>query len=116
MVEALANYPYFNIYPDNGQAELRGMLAGYTGAGAERIVASGGSNQLIDLIVRLFVGPGDEVITPSFTFIATAIYLFAVDLASLQVGYRVLAFLFLAAISIAASVYYTKRLRKKNES
>ena len=51
-----------------------------------------------------------------FTFIATAIYLFAVDLASLQVGYRVLAFLFLAAISIAASVYYTKRLRKKNES
>ncbi len=51
-----------------------------------------------------------------FTFIATAIYLFAVDLASLQVGYRVLAFLFLAVISIAASVYYTKSLRKKNES
>ena len=51
-----------------------------------------------------------------FTFIATAIYLFAIDLASLQVGYRVLAFLFLAAISISASVYYTKRLRKKNES
>jgi membrane protein implicated in regulation of membrane protease activity len=50
------------------------------------------------------------------TFIATAIYLFAVDLASLQVGYRVVAFLFLAAISITASVYYTKRLRKKNES
>jgi hypothetical protein len=51
-----------------------------------------------------------------FTFIATAIYLFAVDLASLQVGYRVLAFLSLAAISIAASLYYTKKLRKKNES
>jgi hypothetical protein len=51
-----------------------------------------------------------------FTFVATAIYLFGVDLASLQVGYRVLAFLFLAVISIAASVYYTKKLRKKNES
>jgi hypothetical protein len=51
-----------------------------------------------------------------FTFIATAIYLFVVDLASLQVGYRVLAFLFLAAISIGASLYYTKRLRKKNET
>ena len=50
------------------------------------------------------------------TFIATAIYLFTVDLANLQVGYRVLAFLFLAAISIAASLYYTKKLRKKNES
>ena len=64
VVEALANYPYFNIYPDNGQAELRGMLAGYTGAGAERI----GSNQLIDLIVRLLVGPGDEVINCVPTF------------------------------------------------
>ena len=42
--------------------------------------------------------------------------LFVVDLASLQVGYRVLAFLFLAIISLAASVYYTKRLRKKSES
>jgi len=51
-----------------------------------------------------------------FTFVATAIYLFVVDLASLQVGYRVLAFLFLAVISLAASVYYTKRLRKKSES
>jgi len=51
-----------------------------------------------------------------FTFIATAIYLFVVDLASLQVGYRVLAFLFLAVISLATSVYYTKKLRKKTES
>ena len=51
-----------------------------------------------------------------FTFIATAIYLFVVDLASLQVGYRVLAFMFLAIISLAASVYYTKKLRNKSES
>ena len=48
-----------------------------------------------------------------FTFIATAIYLFVFDLANLQVGYRVIAFLFLAVISLTASVYYTKRLRKK---
>jgi len=48
-----------------------------------------------------------------FTFIATAIYLFVVDLANLQVGYRVLAFLFLAVISLTASVYYTKRLKNK---
>jgi hypothetical protein len=51
-----------------------------------------------------------------FTFIATAIYLFVVDLSSLQVGYRVIAFMFLAAISIATSIYYTKRLRKRSES
>ncbi len=68
VVEALASYPYFSIYPDNGQAELKEMLAGYVGVGVERIVASGGSNQLIDLIVRLLVGPGDEVINCVPTF------------------------------------------------
>ncbi|MFC2003307.1 histidinol-phosphate transaminase [Chloroflexota bacterium] len=68
VLEVLADYPYFNIYPDNGQAELRELLARYTGVAAERIVASGGSNQLIDLIIRLFVGSGDEVINCVPTF------------------------------------------------
>jgi len=66
--QALADYPSFSVYPDSGQTELRKLLAGYAGVGAERIVASGGSNQLIDLIVRLFVGPGDEVINCVPTF------------------------------------------------
>jgi len=65
---ALATYPYFNIYPDDGQAELRELLAEYTGISAECIVAGGGSNQLIDLIIRLFVGLGDEVINLVPTF------------------------------------------------
>jgi len=66
--QALATYPYFNVYPDSGQTELRKLLAGYTGVGAERIVASHGSNQLIDLVLRLFVSPGDEVINCVPTF------------------------------------------------
>jgi len=66
--QALVNYPYLNIYPDAGQTELRKLLAGYAGVGAEHIVAGNGSDQLIDLILRLFVEPGDEVINcvPSF--------------------------------------------------
>ena len=66
--QALASYADFGIYPDSGQTELRKLLAGYTGVGAGRIVAGGGSNQLIDLIIRLFVGPGDEVINCVPTF------------------------------------------------
>ncbi len=58
----------FHVYPDDGQQELRKLLAGYTGVEAERIVVSGGSNQLIDLIVRLFVETGDEVINCVPTF------------------------------------------------
>lgn len=65
---ALADCPHFHVYPDDGQQELRKLLAGYVGVGAERILASHGSNTLIDLIVRLFVGPGDEVINCVPTF------------------------------------------------
>ncbi|OGO31902.1 MAG: histidinol-phosphate transaminase [Chloroflexi bacterium RBG_16_56_11] len=65
---ALAAYPSFHIYPDDGQQELRRLLAGYTGVDAARIVAGHGSNTLIDFIARLFVGPGDEVITCVPTF------------------------------------------------
>jgi len=66
--QALGTYPYFNIYPDAGQTELRKLLQGYTGVSVEHIVAGSGSDQLLDLIVRLFVGPGDEVINCVPTF------------------------------------------------
>lgn len=66
--KALGSYSYFNVYPDAEQTELRGLLQGYTGVGAEHIVAGNGSDQLIDLILRLFVAPGDEVINCVPTF------------------------------------------------
>jgi histidinol-phosphate aminotransferase len=65
---ALAESHNLNIYPDDGQQGLRKLLAAYAGADAERIVAGHGSNTLIDLVVRLFVGPGDEVIVNVPTF------------------------------------------------
>ena len=46
------------------------------------------------------------------TMICTAFYLFIVDLAKIEILYRVLAFLFLAAISIGISMYYSNRLKK----
>jgi len=68
VAKALAACKHLHIYPDDGQERLRKLLSGYTGAPLERIVASHGSNTLIDLIVRLFVGPGDEVINSVPTF------------------------------------------------
>ena len=65
---ALAHYPYLNTYPDAGQTELRKLLEGYTGVSAEHIVAGSGSDELIDLVVRLFAGAGDEVINCPPTF------------------------------------------------
>ena len=48
------------------------------------------------------------------TMISTAFYLFIVDLARIEVIYRVLAFLFLAVISIGISIYYSNRIRKSD--
>lgn len=47
------------------------------------------------------------------TVLFTGFYLFFVDFSNLETGYRVLAFLFLAAISLGASLYFTKKVRKK---
>ena len=77
IMEALGQYDSFNVYPDAGQRELRKLLEGYTGVGAEHIVASSGSDQMIGLITQLFVGPGDEVINFPPTF---DIFRFAVAL------------------------------------
>ena len=46
------------------------------------------------------------------TMICSAFYLFIVDLARIEIIYRILALLFLAVISIGISIYYTNRVKK----
>lgn len=65
---ALAEYRKWNIYPDAAQASLRRQLQDYVGADASRIVAACGSGELLDDILCLFIGPGDEVINCIPTF------------------------------------------------
>ena len=66
--QALSRYPSFNIYPDPMQRELRQALEKYIGVPSSRIVAGSGSDELIELILRLFLEPGDEVINCPPTF------------------------------------------------
>ena len=49
------------------------------------------------------------------TMVAAALHLFIVDLARIDIVYRVIAFLFLAIISLFISVYYTRRIKKINK-
>jgi histidinol-phosphate aminotransferase len=65
---ALANERYYHIYPDPGQTRLRAALADYTGQPAEQILCGAGADELIDLILRLCVAPGDAVIDCPPTF------------------------------------------------
>jgi len=66
--QALSKYPYLNIYPDSNQTELRESLSIYLGLGPEYLVAGNGSDELIDLLLRMFLEPGDEVIVNVPTF------------------------------------------------
>jgi hypothetical protein len=43
-----------------------------------------------------------------------SLYLFIIDLAKIELIYRVLALLFLAALSIGISMYYTNRIKKSD--
>ena len=74
--QALATYPYYHNYPDPEQRELRKALEKYTGLGRQHIVCGMGSDDLIDLILRLFLKPGDEVINCPPTF---GMYRFSTD-------------------------------------
>ena len=65
---ALANEKDYHIYPDPDSTALRQALSQYTGIDARYIIAGQGADELIDLIVRLFVTPGDAVINCPPTF------------------------------------------------
>ncbi|MBN1153032.1 MAG: histidinol-phosphate transaminase [Dehalococcoidia bacterium] len=66
--EVLARFPYYHIYPDPLQRNLREALSAYTGLPADNIVAGNGSDELIDLTLRLFVREGDEILNSPPTF------------------------------------------------
>lgn len=75
--EALAHMPYGHVYPDPGSEELRACLARYHGIPMENILAGAGADELIDLILRLVIEPGDVVLNCPPTF---GMYAFDADL------------------------------------
>lgn len=75
-VAAVMQVP-FQIYPDPDQRLLREALSAYTGVPADQIVAGAGSDELIDLVGRALLSPGDRIIDcpPAF-----GMYRFEADL------------------------------------
>ncbi len=72
--EALASLERYHIYPDPQQTLLRQALGRYVGTSADQIMAGNGSDELIELIARLFLEPGDAILDcpPSFGMYAFA--------------------------------------------
>lgn len=67
-VEALARHGGYHIYPDPEQRRLREVLGNYVGYGPEWIVPGAGSDELIELCCRLFMGPEQSLLNFPPTF------------------------------------------------
>jgi hypothetical protein len=50
------------------------------------------------------------------TMLAATFYLFIIDLARIELVFRIMAFMFLAVISIGLSIYYSRRSKRKAEN
>jgi len=57
-----------HIYPDPESRDLRSAASRFFGCKTDDIIAGNGSDEIIDLICRTYLKPGDEVIVPSCTF------------------------------------------------
>jgi histidinol-phosphate aminotransferase len=68
VAEALAEYPYYHIYPDPQQTELRSALSRHCAVPAENILPSHGADELLDYLCRMFLSPGDAVVDCPPTF------------------------------------------------
>ncbi len=66
--EALASLAYGHIYPDPESRALRAALSRFTGAPAENLLPGAGADELIDLILRVTINPGDAIINCPPTF------------------------------------------------
>lgn len=65
---AMAAYPHYAIYPDPEHGRLREKLSRYVGQPPERIICGAGADELIDLLMRAFLVPGDAIINCPPTF------------------------------------------------
>jgi len=73
--QALAAFDGYSIYADAGQVATRRLVAEYVHVDPDSVVLGNGSDELIDLLCRVYLEAGDESIdcSPSFGMIAVSI-------------------------------------------
>jgi histidinol-phosphate aminotransferase len=64
-----AAIPQLNRYPDGSGFYLRDALARRHGVTSDHIILGNGSNELIELLARAFMRPGDEAVIPHPSFV-----------------------------------------------
>ena len=68
VAEALASLRDAHLYPDPAQGAMREAVGRYAGLGPEHVVVGNGSDEIIDLLFRAVLAPGDAVVNSVPTF------------------------------------------------
>jgi len=61
------------LYPDANGFALKEALADHLGTTPDRLTLGNGSNDVLDLLARIFVTPGDEVVYSEYAFLVYAL-------------------------------------------
>src|ERR1044071_4066925 len=61
--EALGKLDFPHIYPDPESRALRKSLSMFTGISDEYLLAGSGADELIDLLMRVFLEPNDNILS-----------------------------------------------------
>lgn len=68
VLKAIAESEALHTYPDAEQRALRAALAEYADLATENIIVGNGSDEILDMIIRLLLEPGDKVLSCIPTF------------------------------------------------
>lgn len=66
VAQALADFGQYHFHPD--YRPLKEAVARYAGVAPDHVVLSNGADDMIDLLIRLFVEPGEAIVTCPPTF------------------------------------------------
>lgn len=66
--EALGKLEFPHIYPDPESRSLRASLAAFSGVDESHLLAGAGADELLDLLMRVFLEPGDCILSCPPTF------------------------------------------------
>ncbi|MXN65097.1 histidinol-phosphate transaminase [Stappia sp. GBMRC 2046] len=68
-IEALRSLDHLEHYPDGAATDLRAAIARVNGLNADRIICGTGSDEILELVARAYIGPGDEAIYSEYGFL-----------------------------------------------
>ncbi|WP_249691840.1 histidinol-phosphate transaminase [Stappia sp. WLB 29] len=68
---------HLELYPDGGSTGLREAIADVYGLNPERMICGNGSDEILELVARAYIGPGDEGLYSEYGFLVYKIAILA---------------------------------------